>query len=521
MSVKESLALAKAEKIIQRTKWKNNYFDWVRQNWYSRGNKLEFDVYHKYLIGIYQDQHEHIVAMKSAQVGLTERMITEAIWLPDQYAENSIYFFPTGSTVSDLVQERIDDPFNSSPYLSEVSGRAKKIMGKQADKVGLKKMSRGYAYFRSSNSPTQITSVAGDMIIVDEVDRVDPKSMPYFEKRLEHSDRKWQRWASTPTIPKMGIHKMFLESDQRYYHVKCNHCGKWQVLDFFTNVLVEEKRMVCVKCKKDIVGWQLEGRWEATNPKSNIHGYHINQLYSSRLNLKKIIEASKGQSEWEITQFYNQNLGLPYEPKGAKITDEDINSCLGEHTAPRHTNEDYTYMGVDVGKVLHWVVRTKDKIVGYGFCPNFTGPNSIEEVVKAFKVRGTVIDAMPEVRKSQEFANLFRGRVKINYYTGVKELTDVKKYWKIDGIKCNSDRTIGLDNTFAEFKNQQIKLPVNLDMEFRNHLKSTVRIIEEGKSGQVKVSYVETSADHYLHACNYAKLSVNIFNVATPEVFVL
>ncbi|KKL29041.1 hypothetical protein LCGC14_2369120 [marine sediment metagenome] len=60
------------------------------------------------------------------------------MWLPDQFKENAIYLFPTSSTMSDLVQERIDEPINNNEYLAKVSGRAKKIMGKQADKVGLK-----------------------------------------------------------------------------------------------------------------------------------------------------------------------------------------------------------------------------------------------------------------------------------------------------------------------------------------------------------------------------------------------
>ena len=123
--------------------WKDDYYTWVFDNWSSRGLKLDFEK-HKYLDQIYHDQSQILVFKKSAQSGGTERCLTEALWLPDQFRENSIYFFPTTSTISDLVQERVDEPINNNRYLMEVSGRAKKLLGKQADKVGLKRMSKGF-----------------------------------------------------------------------------------------------------------------------------------------------------------------------------------------------------------------------------------------------------------------------------------------------------------------------------------------------------------------------------------------
>ena len=178
-----------------------------------------------------------MVFEKSGQAGISERMITEAIWLADQYRENALYLFPTAGTISDLVQERVDDPINNNTYLQIVSGRAKKLIGKQADKVGMKRMSKGFVYFRGSNRPTQITSVPADMLLIDELDRMDPTNVPYFNKRLIHSQRKWIRWGSTPTTPNFGIDARFQDSDQHYCHVKCNSCGEWQILTFENNLV--------------------------------------------------------------------------------------------------------------------------------------------------------------------------------------------------------------------------------------------------------------------------------------------
>lgn len=494
-------------------------------NWRSRGEFLDFK-YHKYLKQIYQDQEGTgngiIVYQKSAQTGLTERMITEALWLPDQYPYNSIYFFPTTGTLGDLVSERIDRPINESQYLMEVSGRAKVMMGKHADKLGLKRMTNGFVYFRGSNALPAITSVAGDAIFVDEVDRMDMDNVPYFSKRLEHSDLRWQRWGSTPTFPDFGINKKFRETDQTYYHIKCPYCNYEQVLDYWRNVDEERGIIVCAKCRKKIIPYTIEGRWVAKYPDRDIRGYHISQLYSPKLSIKDLIKSANGISDSELQQFYNQNLGVPYEPKGMKITDADINACKKDYVIPDYSQEG-VFIGVDVGKICHYIIRTKDRIVAIGDVSNFFGVDSLEELMSNFKVRGMVIDALPETRQVQELIKKFPNKIKMCYYTGLAEMKEAKRYWKVDGPKVNTDRTVSLDFTFAEIYKKQIELPKNLDSysDFRSHIKSTTRRITEDNKGNKRAEYVETGEDHLLHAMNYGKLAVNIYNTATPEIFIL
>lgn len=508
------------------------YFSWVKRYWSARGEKLDFHS-HKYLNKIYTDLHPFIVYMKSSQVGLTERMITEALWIPDQYNENCIYFFPTSSTMGDLVQERIDDPINNNRYLAGVSGRAKKTLGKQADKVSLKKMSKGFVYFRGSNSPTQITSVSGDAIFADEVDRMVQENIPYFDKRLTHSKRPRQRWASTPTLPGYGIHKMFMNSDQQEYHIKCNHCGHDQVLDFWNNVKWEEvgeeivnERIVCFKCDETIIPWHLDGEWIAKYPEkavgnTGIRGYHISQLYSPRCKLKEIIEGSKTLADWELQQWYNQSLGVPYEPKGAKIDDSVFEAAKRDYTIPFKQSVERVYMGVDVGKVLHTIIRTKTRIVWIGEVKDFEGPvNSLEALFKEFNVKGAVLDALPETRKAQEFAAKFKGRVSLCWYGGVDKPKE-GEWFNRDKEKVSTDRTISLDVTSAELRNQGLELPKNLDSykDFKDHMKNLIRTITENTKGEKRAEYVETGPDHFYHAMNYAKIAAKTFDVAMPEVF--
>ena len=490
---------------------------WVDRYWSVRGKPLDFK-YHKYLEQIYEDQSEEIVFMKSAQVGATERSITEAIWLADQFRENAIYLLPNASVVSDLVQERVDNPINDSKYLTESSGRIKKGIEKAADKVGMKKMNKGFVYFRGSNKPTQITSVSGDIVFVDELDRMNPESVPYFDKRLEHSNRKWLRWLSTPTIPNFGIHKKFLESDQHYCYVKCNHCNEWQTLTFFENVDKEKEQIVCQKCRKEIIPYELDLEWRAKEPQNEMRGYYINQLYSPTCNIKKVIKNSLKTDEYEITQFYNQILGLPYEPKGAKISEEDIQSCVRAYNTPCKSNE--AYMGIDVGRVLHVIIRDKQKVLNILTVKEF---EELDPLMEEYNIKKAVIDALPETRKASEFANRFKGRVSLCYYTGLKEIKD-GQWYKDENQKVNTDRTISLDKSNNEIKKQDIHLPNNINdyTEYKEHLKNLVRVIKEDNSGNKKAEYVKTGEDHYRHAQNYAHIAKDIMsNYIEPELFMV
>lgn len=517
--IKQNEVIQEGRKLL----WKKDYFTWVKDNWTSRGEPLDFEK-HKYLVQIYKDQSPFLAMMKSAQTGATERMITEALWLPDQYNENSIYFFPTSGTISDLVQERIDEPINGSKYLAQVSGRAKKILGKHADKIGLKKMSRGFIYFRGSNKPTQITSIAGDVIFADEVDRMLVTSIPFFTKRFGHSNRKWERWASTPTFPNFGIHKIFLQTDQHHFFVKCTHCNEWQELDFLKNVEYKMKnstecesaKMICVKCKQEIVPWLCESEWRAVNPSSNKRGYFLSKLYSPMINLKEMVESSQKTAEWEVQQFHNQDLGLPYEPKGARITDEILNACKRDYKCGHI--EGNNYLGVDVGTRLHIIIQNDERVIAILSVKNF---EDLYKLMDEYDVKMAVIDAMPETRKAQEFANKFDGRVFMCYYSGLKEVKD-NEWFKVDGQKVNTDRTLSLDMWTARVKKQKVYLPKNLDdyTEFKEHMKALTRATTQDAKNNPKSEYVQLGPDHYYHAGNYSNLAKEIYDREDmPEVF--
>ena len=438
-------------------------------------------------------------------MGLTERFLAESIYVADQLSANALYLMPTAGTLNDMVQARVNPAILDSEYLSSSVGKEQGST-KYADKVGLKRFGSGFWYGRGANSPKQVISVDSDANFVDEYDRIEDIIKPYLPKRLQHSKLKLERIFGTPTIPDWGIDKMYQEGTQLNWNVKCPHCGTWQELGYTDNIDVENLKLVCRSCKKELKeAWFLDGRYVANNPEGKYNSYQTSQLYTSNLNVAELVEEMTSGNESRIVQAYNQILGLPYEPKGATITMEELYACRGEHDAP-YKVEGGTFMGIDVGRVLHITIRDKDKRKVY------IGTNDWEDLdslMREYNVMICVIDALPETKAVSDFAKRHRGKVYACYYSNLK--MDKNEFFKFSIGRVDCNRTAAIDAMVAEIFNQEIVLPKNLEnyKEYLNHFKNIKRIVieKDEKTGEKEAKWVRVGDDHYAHSDTYSLLA--------------
>lgn len=503
----------------------DNYPVWVKAVWVnSRGEPLDFDD-HKYLVEIYNDQHPHIIYQKAAQLGLSERLISEAVWICDRLGKNVMYTFPTSTQLGDFAQARLEPVFNFSDYLSRITGvlsaqerRSKKIgEGKKIQKVGLKQIRNAFLYLRGSQNQKQIISVDADCVMLDERDRFKQEHVPYIDKRLAHSDLKWRREASTPTTPGMGVNEAYLETDQRVWMLKCKSCGLEQELDFFFNVDFRKKRTICKVCKKRINRLK-KGRWVALKPENEkIHGYKVSGIYNPRVKIAELIdsyEKAKSSGFSAMQQFYNQVLGMPYEAEGATLLTTDLNNCTRNYKVPYRAGD--CFAGADVGEKIHMIIskRYKDKLryVWIGTVSDFLGPiDSVEHLMKKFNIQVLVIDAKPETRKVKELIEAFPTKVFAAYYPTRK--FDIQNYFMYDDFKSEVyiDRTISLDYLVNDIQNEEIELPSNAKYipEFYQQMTSSIRVTEvNSRTGQPVARWMERGSDHFFHTANYNRMAL-------------
>lgn len=499
----------------QREQFRSDFFTWTRAVWTtSRGNQLEF---HNrfYLIDLYRDQHPNIVFTKAAQMGLSERLLAEAVWIPDQLSKNVLYTFPTQSHLQDFVQARLDPVLANSDYFIS---RIEKVDGvKDISKIGLKRVGKGFIYLRGSQNEKQIITIDADAVFLDERDRFIQQNVPFIDKRTLASTLKWRREASTPTIPGLGIHEAYLNSDQRIWELECQDCGKWQDLDWFQNVDFEKEITICKFCKKELNRLQ-DGRWRAQKD-STVHGYKIPGLLNPNRTVGELIESynkAKIAGFADLQQFFNQVLGEPYEIAGQSLSITEIDNCKRNYYIPvqEATN---CYAGVDVGVQKHHVVilqklsQDEMRVVWAGTVSDFFGPvDSIESILRKYDIKLLVIDKRPETSKVKDLINMFPKEVFACEYSNTK--FEVTEYAKWDDIKHELmlDRTVSIDYLISDIQNQRTQLPQNITTipDFYDQLRSSVRITEKNPKTGIEVSrWVEKAADHFLHAFNYARMA--------------
>lgn len=498
---------------------------------------------HAFLVGLYACTAQQVVVYKASQLGASEYAVSYALHAADQRSATVLYLFPTEGHVSDFSSARIGPAIEASDYLAGVvidaRGGGELVGGlpgttlrkRGADRVTLKRVRDRFMYLRGAQVSAegmapQLKSVDADVLVLDEVDEMDPRAPSIAVKRLGHSRLAEERWISTPTYPGRGIHAKWLESDQREWQVRCAACGTWQSLTiqqivFEWDSLGRPTRwhgqeagqawVACRKCSKpvDRLG---AGQWVANFPERSLAGFHLTKLFSPLADLLEIVRGLQTTDETRRREAYNQDLGEPYTPTGGQLTDAELDACRREYGHGPVPGV-RAVAGVDVGKVLHVVIRAPQ---GDGTRRQLWAGEAtwadLGPLFRRFGVRAAVVDALPETTKAREFqAQWPRGLVYLAYYVnqavGTKH-TQPAVFNEPDGV-VNVDRTRTLDATFARFYEGVATLPANARelQDYYAHLKAPVRVLNSGPGGVQVATYVEAGGDHLAHAENYCLIA--------------
>ena len=167
---------------------------------------------------------------------------------------------PTQTQMDDFSQARFDKAIGESPYLQH---RLHPPSGRTApSRLRLKRVGPGYVYFQGADSSRQLTSVDADVVLLDEYNLMAEGVLARAQKRLASSRLGWMRLASTPRYPEASINELFLQSDRRFYFIKCPACGHEQRLIWEDNVDLKKAAVVCSKARcRGTLDLRQPGRW--------------------------------------------------------------------------------------------------------------------------------------------------------------------------------------------------------------------------------------------------------------------
>ena len=485
---------------------------------------------HPYQVGIMQCTAPHIAIKKASQMGVSELAISKSFYVCDELGENVLYIMPTIGDISDFSQMRFEPALRGSPYLQSL---VKSGGGQGAERVMLKQVRHNFLVLRggqvtAETSPqrgkaNQLKSVPAGMIVLDELDEMNERVPEIARKRLDHSALKWELDLSTPTWPGYGIDKVWQLSDQREWFVNCPHCGKWQYLKFEMCVLEFDslKRPVawrgqdegrawfaCRRCQREL-DRLAAGAWVARYPGREIAGFHPTKLHSPTVDPIRIVVGLQTTDAHKRREIVNQDLGECEEPRGETITEAELLACRREY---RHGPVDgRAYMGVDVGAVLHVVIRAeRDTATGERrqlYAGEVGGFGDLPSLIARYKVKACVIDGEPETRAAREFQKSQRqGLVWLADYPpeGLNDPEPIR--WDAKKRMAMMDRTRTLDAMYARFFGQTNTLPADYQAipRYQEQLLALTRVQEERGAARTLVTiYVHSKPDHYAHAENY------------------
>jgi hypothetical protein len=504
------------------------------REWISRANiTLKGKKYstkgHEYLDKIIDDTSSYQVYRKGAQVGISTTMLLKSMWISDNKGRKCVYYFQNDDAVSDFSNDRCQPMVESSSYLS---GRLR-----TTNNVQLKQIGPGSLYFRGLFSKGKVKSVDADAIFLDELDEAKPANVAFAIDRLMHSDLQWVTSLSQPSYPGVGIDADFADSDQQFWHIRCEACNEWNCLDLswpknFIEIPENLKKSFpekathyrgCYKCGARLN--MAKGEWVAKHPDRHKRGYHLSQLFSQ---IKppafpnKSTEIMREYSEMRRSTLKHERftisvLGWPFAGGNARITDEILDWCEGDHGFSY--SEFDSFLGIDQGDVLTIALGI---ITGDNFTVIHVEETErwdrLDFLMEQFGVRFAVIDALPNKHSAKNFAAKHPNRAAIQYFQGREFKVGFELFEsKINVQTVLVDRTTSIDSMVDRFEAGRILLPNRAKIsgkdlqaleDFRRHCKNLVAKIEETPSGMLKKRYLSHGIEnHFGMALNSAVIA--------------
>ncbi len=479
---------------------------WTERRIRLEGKPFSFEG-HEYLRAIYDDTSPHVVLTKASQVGGTTWAILRSVHACLS-GLNVGYYFPTKTDVLEFSKSRVSPLVADNPFLLRSLT--------DTDTAGLKRIGDAYLYLRGMQSTIGMKSIPFDMLVFDELDEASPDAKALARERLSHSDYRRLIELSNPSLPGYGIDEAYQESDQRHWTNRCEGCGAWTALDkAFPVKLGEEVRVIlprgdgsfyraCPHCEAELD--PAVGEWVADFPSRPVHGYRISQLFSSKVDPGEILR--EYHRTYNPERFYTLKIGIPWADTENKLQPNQVLALCGDKGLEERSARSCT-MGVDTGKELHVVISrrldpsgktTKREIVWLGTVQAY---EELDSLMERFQISRCVIDAMPEIHATRQFAKRHGGRVWLWYFN---ENQKGKAKWDPGQHIVQVNRTEALDSGKKGIRDAEVVLPRRIPVvdTFAQHLASDAKqLIEDEETGAKSYRYIRTGTNHYSLAFTY------------------
>ncbi len=328
----------------------------------GEGREYLIDLYRYACIGS-MVEHKKVIVVKGRQVEMTETALNISLYFLKNYHDFTIlHAFPRREQASKYSRDRLQASIRTSQLDKNIKPKprpkleALKSSAKGAsDTIGSIEFKNENRYYIQSawGNGDALRGIPADMLSRDEFQDWTENSISSTSSCLDASKYKIDFSFGTPKESGSIFHKMWIDSDQRFYHVKCSNeqCGHYFQItleNFKTGFMVE-----CPQCKllQDKRVIMKNGKWIPSKHSNERAGFHVSQLLSPNITREQI--ASR-QNDYSEQKFKNEVMGEFYSGAGKPLQEADVVARCAEPYKKMFLSSMIaapfeTYMGLDWG----------------------------------------------------------------------------------------------------------------------------------------------------------------------------
>ncbi len=470
----------------------------------------------EYLFDIIDCNKKVVNCKKGSQMCLTTAFFIDSIHACKyrRYDQNIMYMMPTVTAVERLSKVSFDPIFQYNPWIMqrgdtntticrEINGRSIVMVGAQPKKVG-----------ESGVKDTDnLRSIPCDDIKRDEIDLMDSDMVYMSKQRLFRS--KFGRISNfgSPTYPNYGIDKLYENSDQRKWQIKCGSCGKHTCLaeTFPHCIILKDSKWFrsCMHCHKEI--FVKDGKWVSEYPDRREAGFWVSGLLSPLANLDDYMYDFNSVEGAQMSEFMRSRLGIATTEAENQLDETTVLSrCTSNPSQMVSTGE--TAMGVDMGKKIHVEIgirtsRESYDILNISVLDNL---NELHDLALKMNVRIGVIDSGPYDHGIRDFQRTELYKIYLCQYS--EQMPGKPKFEGTTGmVKCN--RNEWMDKVHITFTKNHIRIPrpsVMIEDYARQMTRTAKSIVTHAETGLKKPRWIKLGDDHHYHGTLYFLLAASM-----------
>lgn len=339
-----------------------------------------------FLLDLLSDWTPQITVMACAQVGKSISFILKTLFAVKHLRFNLIVTFPTDEDVREFVASKVNKIIQSNRH---------EFSGMDSDSIERKEFDGRFIYFKGTVSKTAPISTTADVLVHDETSRSDQSALTTYKSRTKASPYKGRWLYSNPGTERDELDQSHLMSDQKEWFITCPSCQDQHSLQWPESIDIENQRYICRACKEPISDdVRRKGKWidrdgvewrGTLNPNYKISGWRISHLMCPDISVDEIISDSEGDPAY----FNNFVLGKPYSPGDLSINKTTILDLW----TPKDLVTPNIFLGVDVGNIKHYVIRSEKGLIKIG---RFSQWTELDAIIQYWKPISGVIDSNPD-----------------------------------------------------------------------------------------------------------------------------